>query len=41
MSGMDVDTAQPGIEVPDGFAVTGSDPSPVTQAIVSGLASAS
>jgi hypothetical protein len=33
--------AQPGIEVPDGFAVTGSDPSPVARAIVSGLASAS
>jgi len=33
--------AQPGIEVPDGFAVTGSDPSPVARAIASGLALAS
>jgi len=33
--------AQPGIEVPDGFAVTGSDPSPVARAIVNGLALAS
>jgi hypothetical protein len=30
--------AQPGIEVPDGFAVTGSDPSPVARAIVNDLA---
>jgi hypothetical protein len=32
--------AQPGVEVPDGFATDGSDPSPVAQAIVSGLAQA-
>jgi hypothetical protein len=30
--------AQPGMEVPDGFAVTGSDPPPVARAIVNGLA---
>ncbi|MFI9361967.1 phytanoyl-CoA dioxygenase [Kitasatospora sp. NPDC053057] len=29
--------AQPGVEVVDGFAVDGSDPSPVAQAIVEGL----
>lgn len=29
--------AQPGIEVPDGFALDGSDPSPVAQAIIKGL----
>lgn len=29
--------AQPGVEVPDGFAVDGSDPSPVARAIVDGL----
>ncbi|MDN5918865.1 MAG: phytanoyl-CoA dioxygenase family protein [Pseudonocardia sp.] len=29
--------AQPGIEVLDGFAIDGSDPSPVAQAIVTGL----
>jgi hypothetical protein len=33
--------AQPGVEVPDGFALDGSDPSPVAQAIVQGLALAS
>jgi hypothetical protein len=32
--------AQPGIEVPDGFVLSGSDPSPVARAIASGLASA-
>jgi hypothetical protein len=32
--------AHPGVEVPDGFAVDGSDPSPVAQAIVKGLAPA-
>jgi hypothetical protein len=32
--------AQPGVEVPGGFATDGSDPSPVAQAIVSGLAQA-
>lgn len=32
--------AQPGIEVPNGFALDGSDPSPVAQAIVQGLAPA-
>jgi hypothetical protein len=29
--------AQSGIQVPDGFAVDGSDPSPVARAIVAGL----
>jgi hypothetical protein len=29
--------AQPGVEVPDGFALDGSDPSPVARAIVRGL----
>ncbi len=29
--------AQPGVEVPDGFAIDGSDPAPVAQAIVRGL----
>jgi hypothetical protein len=29
--------AQPGVEVPDGFAVDGSDRSPVARAIVDGL----
>jgi hypothetical protein len=33
--------AQPGVEVPDGFALDGSDPSPVARAIVKGLALAS
>jgi len=33
--------AQPGIEVPDGFNLDGSDPSPVAQAIAEGLARAS
>jgi hypothetical protein len=33
--------AQPGIEVPGGFTLDGSDPSPVAQAIVEGLAQAS
>jgi len=32
--------AQPGVAVPDGFALDGSDPSPVAQAIVQGLAPA-
>ena len=32
--------AQPGVEVPDGFTLDGSDPSPVAQAIVEGLARA-
>jgi hypothetical protein len=32
--------AQPGIAVPDGFALDGTDPSPVAQAIVQGLAPA-
>ena len=31
---------QPGIAVPDGFALDGGDPSPVAQAIVQGLAPA-
>jgi hypothetical protein len=31
--------AQPGVEVPDGFGLDGSDPSPVARAIVAGLAS--
>jgi hypothetical protein len=30
--------AQPGVEVPEGFALDGSDPSPVARAIVHGLA---
>jgi hypothetical protein len=30
--------AQPGVEVPDGFVLDGSDPSPVARAIVTGLA---
>ncbi len=30
--------AQPGVEVPGGFALDGSDPSPVAQAIIKGLA---
>ena len=30
-------TAQPAVAVPDGFAVDGSDPSPVAQAIAAGL----
>jgi hypothetical protein len=29
--------AQPGVHVPDGFTVDGTDPSPVAQAIVAGL----
>jgi hypothetical protein len=29
--------AQPGIEVPGGFRIDGSDPSPVARAIVAGL----
>jgi hypothetical protein len=29
--------AQPGVEVPDGFALDGSDPAPVARAIVEGL----
>jgi hypothetical protein len=33
--------AQPGVEVPGGFALDGSDPSPVARAIVDGLARAS
>ena len=33
--------AQPGIEVPGGFALDGSDRSPVARAIVEGLARAS
>jgi hypothetical protein len=32
--------AQPGIAVPDGFALDGSDPAPVAGAIVQGLATA-
>ena len=32
--------AQPGVEVLDGFALDGSDPSPVARAIVAGLAAA-
>ena len=30
--------AQPGIEVPEGFTLDGSDPSPIAQAIMNGLA---
>jgi hypothetical protein len=30
--------AQPAVAVPDGFALDASDPSPVAQAIVQGLA---
>jgi hypothetical protein len=30
--------AQPGVEVPDGFIIDGSDPTPVAQAIVRGRA---
>jgi len=33
--------AQPGIHVREGFAIDGSDPSPVAQAIVAGLGGAS
>lgn len=32
--------AQPAVNAPDGFALDGSDPSPVAQAIVNGLAMA-
>jgi hypothetical protein len=32
--------AQPGIAVPDGFGIDGSDSSPVARAIVAGLAQA-
>ena len=32
--------AQPAVNTPDGFALDGSDPSPVAQAIVTGLAMA-
>ena len=32
--------AQPGVSVPDGFTLDGSDPSPVARAIVRGLATA-
>jgi hypothetical protein len=32
--------AQPAVHMPDGFALDGSDPSPVAKAIVAGLGSA-
>jgi len=32
--------AQPGVAVPDAFALDGSDPAPVAQAIVQGVATA-